>query len=543
MLGWAKPVYDQTANVAAAVLYEDLAKGRSVDESVARARQKLLDMDAPDWHLLRLHAEDRALRQHATDLADGNPRLLEWLNKILADPETDPNAILAAMEKVGNTFRESVFLQTLLAGQSQESRTVLAYLALFTIPVDEETLKATSQMGDLTEHLRRCEILGLLEAATRPHDGTGEYYVSRIVTPYLEEILEQSVAAQACGRGASHLYERLANEDEGNTFEHNLEIHRLAMIAQEKQIAGEMAVFISKVLIHANRYGEVVALCRETLPLTDHYRVLHEMARAEEVIGLTKQARQHYERAMEACPGPEETEDRQVQFEYGHIIYNLAGLLKQVGEIDRALALYEESAQISELLDNVQGKAAILANMAWAAGQQGDTAREKTLCLEAARALVQVGAWLDCITVLGNLGTSEGDDAGGFAAQALWLCMRTQPPLDAAVRKCAQLFGKVEAGSDTAPLLAIYAIFLVKRQGEKHPKSKELLELAAGMLGACAAARDIEGDKIQEWMIAKKLNDPEYFMPALNGALEAMVAEQQWVFDPASFGAGEDNLG
>jgi hypothetical protein len=56
------------------------------------------------------------------------------------------------------------------------------------------------------------------------------------------------------------------------------------------------------------------------------------------------------------------------------------------------------------------------------------------------------------------------------------------------------------------------------------------------MLGACAAARKIERqDQFQEWFIVEGLNDPNRFMPALSSALEAMIGEEEWLFDRRLF--------
>lgn len=55
VLGWALPVYDVTANLAAGELYGHLAAGKSIDEAVARTRLHLVREGSPDWHLLRLY--------------------------------------------------------------------------------------------------------------------------------------------------------------------------------------------------------------------------------------------------------------------------------------------------------------------------------------------------------------------------------------------------------------------------------------------------------------------------------------------------------
>ena len=181
----------------------------------------------------------------------------------------------------------------------------------------------------------------------------------------------------------------------------------------------------------------------------------------------------------------------------------------------------------------MQGKAATLAYMAWAAGKNGDKDRERHLNIEAARALASVRAWVDLVTVLGNLGTLEGPDSAAFLAQAVWLSLRVAVPVDEAVATVGALLVKVGPEAESGPLIARAAMFIAQTRGEKHPKREELQEEALAMLGACASARKVEPKKFGEWIESQRLNDPSYFMPALDKALEGMVGEDGWLFDRA----------
>ena len=77
--------------------------------------------------------------------------------------------------------------------------------------------------------------------------------------------------------------------------------------------------------------------------------------------------------------------------------------------------MWNQSLELIERIGNVQGKAATLANMAYMAGETGDKARQLTLNLQAAQALGQVRAYVDLVTVLGNLGT--GVDPNDWTVQ------------------------------------------------------------------------------------------------------------------------------
>ncbi len=101
----------------------------------------------------------------------------------------------------------------------------------------------------------------------------------------------------------------------------------------------------------------------------------------------------------------------------------MAGALAQQGKIEEAMGLWRESVEITEQIGDVKGKAATLANMAWAAGQADDSAEELKLNREAARLLADASAWTDLITVLGNMG-------GSYLNQSMWLAMRAYCPAE-----------------------------------------------------------------------------------------------------------------
>ena len=58
VLGWGERVLDTDATAAAATLYQGLAAGKAVTEALAETYQALIQMNARDWHLLRLYVAD-----------------------------------------------------------------------------------------------------------------------------------------------------------------------------------------------------------------------------------------------------------------------------------------------------------------------------------------------------------------------------------------------------------------------------------------------------------------------------------------------------
>ena len=215
---------------------------------------------------------------------------------------------------------------------------------------------------------------------------------------------------------------------------------------------------------------------------------------------------------------------------------NMAGVIAKQGDVDRAMKLWQESLELKDKIGDVQGKAATLANMAWAAGQNGDRVRKLELNFQAARALADVRAWPDLIIVLGNLGSSESPQAICFLAQALWLLLRTTAPIDDSVVIAARLLQKIGTDSEHGPYVAAAAVYFAATRGEAHPKKDELQNLAFRMLLACAQARNLTQEQLETWLSSEGLLDSSRWHPRLEGSLANLVGdEKNWLFDRSVF--------
>ena len=125
----------------------------------ADLKKKLRQLDA----LQESATTDHALREQALALSAGNPRLLEWLNKVLAHPGTDHAVILARLEQKQAEFREEILAEALLEQQPSQVRRVLACTALYQLPVTADGVSALTDIEHSEEKLRRAAIVGLVE--------------------------------------------------------------------------------------------------------------------------------------------------------------------------------------------------------------------------------------------------------------------------------------------------------------------------------------------------------------------------------------------
>jgi tetratricopeptide (TPR) repeat protein len=213
-------------------------------------------------------------------------------------------------------------------------------------------------------------------------------------------------------------------------------------------------------------------------------------------------------------------------------LHEMAGIFAEQGNLAKAMELWRQSLQIYEPIGDVKGKAATLANMAWAAGEQGQADRALELNKEAATLLASIQAWPALVVVLANMG-------GVFLLQALWLGLRVPKDADDLLALGHSVFREWTPESDAAPLLAMTLHFLVIHRYETHPRKEEFSHFTLSLLGACAQSREIPLPEFEKWMRSERLFEPDYFLPALDAALNKAIPADAWLFDTAIFAAEE----
>ena len=87
VMAWGQPVSDRDASTAAAILYQGLAAGDTLVEALAHTYQNLLEVQARDWHLLRLFVT-RTLPEALVTRVNRRIRM-----RPLSSPSTSPRFI------------------------------------------------------------------------------------------------------------------------------------------------------------------------------------------------------------------------------------------------------------------------------------------------------------------------------------------------------------------------------------------------------------------------------------------------------------------
>jgi len=287
---------------------------------------------------------DQALQLQAKRLADGNPRLLEWLDKILQNSTVDQKQILDRLETDAVELREQVLATVLLEQIDQPMREMLQQAWVFELPVPREAMTTVcAAIPHLERQLNRAVALGLLEVS--PDESLRVPRILPLQLPDDAETLHQ--------QAAEVLYRLWWEERETWTEEQVREIHRLALSGKVEKIAIEIAETLSHRWINTSRFREALKTCQATLEIFQDYRILHHLAFSEKQLGDIQLAQEHYQQALSTCPPADETEK-------AAIIHNLAGIYADTGKIEQAIALYQQSLELFKQIGDVRGKAATL---------------------------------------------------------------------------------------------------------------------------------------------------------------------------------------
>ncbi|MBH8552336.1 tetratricopeptide repeat protein [Nostocaceae cyanobacterium CENA357] len=299
---------------------------------------------------------DEALKSQAQKLADGNPRLLEWLDKILQNTTVDVAAILNRLAADPVELREQVLAEALLQQMDVTMREMLSRGLVFELSVPREALAAVCEnIPNLSHYISRAVALGLLEVS---HD-------QALRVPRILPVQIRSDGEALYEQAAQVLYRLWWEGTAIPTEEQNLEIHRLALRGKVDKVALEIAGKLASHWRNQSRFREAVQLCKSTLEIAEDYVLLHGLAACEQELGDVSKAQEHYQQALDNCP----TEDKK---EKAGIIHNLGYLKASTGQISEAIALYEQSLTLSEQIGNVQLKAVTLQHLGYIKADRGE---------------------------------------------------------------------------------------------------------------------------------------------------------------------------
>ncbi|MGI8984386.1 MAG: tetratricopeptide repeat protein [Acidimicrobiales bacterium] len=450
-------------------------------------------------------------RADALRLADGNPRLLEALDRALLSEDLDAEAVLASLDAVTAEFREAVLVEALLAAQSPETARALACLAVCRLPVDEAAVGAIAA-ADVGSALAHADAAGLVESGVEASTGFTRYRVPALVAGLLGGVLGPEAQTHATEQAAEHLWSVWWEAGAGIDEPRALELLRLTLDVGHLDHAAIIGRAVASSWVSQARYLEAVILAEQVLAHVEAYGIRHNLARAQEVLGDTESAVANYEAALAACPADDHAEQ-------APILHNMAGIRAAQGEPDAAMDLYRQSLDIEERIGDARGKAATLhamadiravqgepeaamdlyrqsldieerigdargkaatlANIGFIQAGAGETEAAVTSLRQSAAIVAGIGAWPDVATVVANIGALAGEDAVAYFAQAAWLSTAVRVEISGGLRVVDALVQALGPEHETSLLLSLHGLALVQ-QAERHR------DHAGSLSGSCS---------------------------------------------------------
>ncbi len=214
-------------------------------------------------------------------------------------------------------------------------------------------------------------------------------------------------------------------------------------------------------------------------------------------------------------------------------LHQLSMIYESLGDYPQALSLSQQSIEIYREISDRQGEASSLAQMATIAYQQGNTTLNRELRLQAAKIRGSIGEYGGLIITLMNLGANNEPDAIDFLAQALWLNVYCATNLKDTIGLISAIYQKIPASDRLESLLGATALHFCHTR--THPELAQLTERSHQMINHAANQQGIETpEDIAQWFTINRLNDPEYFFPALLQELAAIIGDS-WLFDITAF--------
>lgn len=290
-----------------------------------------------------------SLKEKALALADGNPRLMEWLDKVLQVSGVEPESILNSMEGKASEFRENILAEKLLEQQSEEIQQMLARMQVFELPVPYSALLSIcNDLDDLVQCCQRATALGLLESNAT--SSVTLYRLPRILLPLLSPVETEDLYQS----GFKELYQLWWTEKDCNE-EQAIELFRLATCAKDDERSDKIGSSLGERWRDQGRYRdaglmwEQIVASRQNLLGSGRLSFatsLNTLALIYVQQGRYSDAEHLYNQALTVFTN----NGGRKQPDVASVINNLATLYYYLGEYEDAKNLYIEAIEIFETL-------------------------------------------------------------------------------------------------------------------------------------------------------------------------------------------------
>lgn len=371
---------------------------------------------------------DRELQLKALATSAGNPRLLEWLNKVLQVQQVGKTQILEQVEKTTQEFRESILAEELLNRQPIKLQRMLAFALVYDLPVPQSAIEVLCpKTFDVNSYISRAVALGLLECIHSQEESL--YYVPRILEPLLDFPKDSIELYRTAAKHLDEIWftkgivksveaekKLLESSLAYDTFEESIptdklfELYRLATKAFNPDLLTRANWFLVMRLNLQGRYKEVATLCKFVRDGAYGYlgihivtcNLLYYLAKAQEHIGEVDEALHNYQQALEIC-SPE------YEVLKASILHDLGDLYVKQGNYQKALEICQQVISIEEKYNNKLGRAKSLSQMADIKRELGEPEEALKLYMEVLELTQETGDKNFLHAVYNNIATLQVD--------------------------------------------------------------------------------------------------------------------------------------
>jgi tetratricopeptide (TPR) repeat protein len=295
---------------------------------------------------------DQALREQIVRLANGNPRLLEWLFKLAHGSGLQLQERLSAEQE---RFKESIFIRQILAQLPDELQQLLGRIAIFQLPVPEKVVRALCADMELEPLLQRASALGLIEVIHPLHAGDETHYsVSQIIAGELPQP-DPAIRRQAADLAFAAWIVPPAQDMRPITVREagSQEVYRLARSAAMPSLLVQTArALCATWSLVGKNHQELIMLCADVLSQQPDHQLYGYLANALFESGRRFELGQEsldgfaaLDRAIATCP-PEDKASRV------SLLVSYAFWLKDYGNLTRANELASQAEQISREVED-----------------------------------------------------------------------------------------------------------------------------------------------------------------------------------------------
>ena len=367
---------DRPPKVVVTSRYNFKGKGAHLLESIALTR-----FADGEWERFidRKHFEglaDAKTEKQCLDIADGNPRLLEWLIAVLKNTDKGREDLLKVLQEKEKKFREDILARHLYEAQGEDTRALLHGLRCFKIPVPLSALESYTGHLDAGSLLKSAADISLVDYyAYFLDEAKAHYRLSEIIKKILPEVSknEYSKAADVLMKAWSALHSE-------TQF---LELTRLGIMGAHTAVLEDAGVEYIRILVDQQRYREAVHWGTKVLDtLPENYSLLLALGRANLVLGHTDTALDSFEHAQKCT-----SDDRLRSI----LMNEMASIFRQRGDVDKAMKMYEDALQILERIGDEKGKSATLHSMASIFRQRGDVDKAMKMYEDALQIKERIG--------------------------------------------------------------------------------------------------------------------------------------------------------